>query len=175
MAHASRVWPGARATIVTGGCLNMVNLSRQYVDTELWRLRESIGEALRHDGYVYKYDISVPLATYMDVVSLVRERVRGTCAMRVCGFGHMGDSNLHLNITAAGWDDTLLQCIEPFVYEWTASVRGSISAEHGIGLHKKRFLHLCKTPAALQAMRSLKCAFDPLGILNPYKMLPPSS
>nr|XP_037270723.1 D-2-hydroxyglutarate dehydrogenase, mitochondrial-like [Rhipicephalus microplus] len=142
---------------------------------ELWRLRESIGEALRHDGYVYKYDISVPLATYMDVVSLVRERVRGTCAMRVCGFGHMGDSNLHLNITAAGWDDTLLQCIEPFVYEWTASVRGSISAEHGIGLHKKRFLHLCKTPAALQAMRSLKCAFDPLGILNPYKMLPPSS
>ncbi|KAL1422622.1 hypothetical protein MTO96_021873 [Rhipicephalus appendiculatus] len=142
---------------------------------ELWRLRESIGEALRHDGYVYKYDISVPLATYMDVVALVRERVRGTSAMRVCGFGHMGDSNLHLNITAAGWDEALLGRIEPFVYEWTASVRGSISAEHGIGLHKKRFLHLCKTPAALEAMRSLKRAFDPLGILNPYKMLPPSS
>ncbi|KAH7982835.1 hypothetical protein HPB52_007362 [Rhipicephalus sanguineus] len=142
---------------------------------ELWRLRESIGEALRHDGYVYKYDISVPLATYMDVVALVREQVRGTSAIRVCGFGHMGDSNLHLNITAAGWDEALLGRIEPFVYEWTASVRGSISAEHGIGLHKKRFLHLCKTPAALGAMRSLKRAFDPLGILNPYKMLPPSS
>nr|XP_054923220.1 D-2-hydroxyglutarate dehydrogenase, mitochondrial-like isoform X2 [Dermacentor andersoni] len=139
---------------------------------ELWRLRESIGEALRHDGYVYKYDISVPLASYMDAVALVREKVRDTSAIRVCGFGHMGDSNLHLNVTAAGWDEALLTRIEPFVYEWTASVRGSISAEHGIGLHKKRHLHLCKTPAALGAMHSLKRTFDPLGILNPYKMLP---
>ncbi|XP_077511735.1 D-2-hydroxyglutarate dehydrogenase, mitochondrial-like [Amblyomma americanum] len=139
---------------------------------ELWRLRESISEALRHDGYVYKYDVSVPLAAYMDAVALVRERVLGAGAVRVCGFGHMGDSNLHLNVTSTGWDKALLARIEPFLYEWTASLRGSISAEHGIGLHKKSHLHLCKTPAALDAMRSLKRAFDPLGILNPYKMLP---
>lgn len=140
---------------------------------ELWRLRESVGEALRQDGCVYKYDVSLPLASFMAPVALLRERLPQ--ARRVCGFGHLGDSNLHLNVTAERWDDALLAALEPFVYEWTAAHGGSISAEHGIGRHKRRHLHLARPPAAIEAMRQLKHAFDPQGILNPYKVLPQAS
>lgn len=138
---------------------------------ELWQIRELIGESLRLDGYVYKYDISVPLRSYMDIVDLVRERV-GDGVVRVCGFGHMGDSNLHLNVTSRTYSAEVLARIEPFLYEWTAQQRGSISAEHGIGILKKKFLHLNKSAAAVELMRGIKQCLDPRGILNPYKVIP---
>uniref|UniRef100_A0A131Y155 D-2-hydroxyglutarate dehydrogenase, mitochondrial n=1 Tax=Ixodes ricinus TaxID=34613 RepID=A0A131Y155_IXORI len=138
---------------------------------ELWQIREMVAESLRLDGYVYKYDISVPLCSYMKAVELVRERV-GDGATRVCGFGHMGDSNLHLNVTSPTYSAAVLARIEPFIYEWTAQQKGSISAEHGIGLLKKKFLHLNKSAAAVQLMRSIKQCLDPRGILNPYKVIP---
>ncbi|CAN7939217.1 unnamed protein product [Ixodes hexagonus] len=138
---------------------------------ELWQIRELIGESLLGDGYVYKYDVSVPLCSYMDLVELVRERV-GDGAVRVCGFGHMGDSNLHLNVTSREYSADVLARVEPFVYEWTSQQRGSISAEHGIGLLKKKFLRLNKSAAAVELMRSLKRCMDPRGILNPYKVIP---
>lgn len=139
---------------------------------ELWRLRESVGEALRRDGCVYKYDVSLPLGSFMAPVALLRERLPPQAVRRVCGFGHLGDSNLHLNVTSGHWDEALLAALEPFVYEWTAAHGGSISAEHGIGRLKRRYLHLARPPAAIEAMRRLKHTFDPRGILNPYKMLP---
>ncbi len=83
-----------------------------------------------------------------------------------------GDGNLHLNISAAGYDETLRQQIEPFVYEWTAGHRGSISAEHGLGLMKAECIGYSKPPLAVDLMRQVKAALDPQGILNPYKVLP---
>lgn len=138
---------------------------------ELWNLRENIGVALRMDGYTYKYDISVPLEMYNVAVELLRERL-GNQVVRVCGFGHMGDSNLHLNATTPTFSAEVLAKIEPFLYEWTVQQRGSISAEHGIGVHKKKFLHLAKSDAVLRTMRSIKQSLDPRGILNPYKVIP---
>lgn len=88
----------------------------------------------------------------------------------------LGDGNLHLNITTPGVferDDAVLGAIEPFVYEWVAARRGSISAEHGIGAMKPGVLHLAKSAAMVEMMRSLKNIFDPHGILNPGKVLPP--
>lgn len=138
---------------------------------DLWCIRESISESLLHDGYVYKYDISVPLHSYGDAVGLIRKRV-GDRALRVCSFGHMGDSNLHLNVTSRTFSPDILAQIEPFIYAWTSSQQGSISAEHGIGLMKKKYLHYSKSASAIETMRTLKRTLDPNGILNPYKVIP---
>lgn len=83
-----------------------------------------------------------------------------------------GDGNLHLNVTAETFSASLLGTLEPYVYEWTAGHRGSVSAEHGLGFKKKDVLGYSKPPEALQLMRQLKALLDPKGILNPYKMLP---
>lgn len=93
--------------------------------------------------------------------------------IRVVGYGHLGDGNLHLNISAPAYDEALRSAIEPFVYEWTAARRGSVSAEHGLGLMKAGALPYSKPPPAVALMRQVKRTLDPHSILNPYKVLPP--
>lgn len=84
----------------------------------------------------------------------------------------VGDGNLHLNITSPAKDPALLAAIEPFVYEWTASYQGSISAEHGLGLKKRNYIYYSKPSQAVALMGDFKAMLDPKGILNPYKTLP---
>ncbi|XP_038605038.1 D-2-hydroxyglutarate dehydrogenase, mitochondrial [Tachyglossus aculeatus] len=139
----------------------------------LWALRERITEALSHDGYVYKYDISLPVEKLYDLVIDTRARL-GKSAKNVVGYGHLGDGNLHLNVTAESYSHALLEAIEPFVYEWTAQQHGSISAEHGLGFKKKHFIGYSKPQEAILLMQRFKAMLDPKGILNPYKTLPPS-
>ncbi|NXU95119.1 D2HDH protein, partial [Xiphorhynchus elegans] len=137
-------------------------------------LRERITEALTHDGYVYKYDISLPVGKLYDLVTDMRARL-GQSAKNVVGYGHLGDGNLHLNITADSYSQSLLEAIEPFVYEWTARCSGSISAEHGLGFKKRHFIQYSKPSEAVALMQRFKAMLDPKGILNPYKTLPESS
>ncbi|KAF5921543.1 D-2-hydroxyglutarate dehydrogenase, mitochondrial isoform X1 [Diceros bicornis minor] len=137
----------------------------------LWALRERITEALSRDGCVYKYDVSLPVERIYDLVSDLRARL-GPQAKHVVGYGHLGDGNLHLNVTAEAFSASLLGALEPYVYEWTAGQRGSVSAEHGLGFKKRDVLGYSKPPAALQLMQQLKALLDPKGILNPYKTLP---
>ncbi|XP_066413034.1 D-2-hydroxyglutarate dehydrogenase, mitochondrial isoform X1 [Molothrus aeneus] len=137
----------------------------------LWSLRERITEALTHEGYVYKYDISLPLGKLYELVTDMRARL-GQTAKNVVGYGHLGDGNLHLNITAESYSHSLLDAIEPFVYEWTARYSGSISAEHGLGFKKRHFIHYSKPRQAVLLMQQFKAMLDPKGILNPYKTLP---
>ncbi|NXS58089.1 D2HDH protein, partial [Brachypteracias leptosomus] len=144
------------------------------VPQALWSLRERITEALTHDGYVYKYDISLPVGKLYELVADTRARL-GQSAKNVVGYGHLGDGNLHLNITAESYSHDLLAAIEPFVYEWTARHKGSISAEHGLGFKKKQFIEYSKAKEAVLLMQRFKAMLDPKGILNPYKMLPSSS
>ncbi|XP_065603883.1 D-2-hydroxyglutarate dehydrogenase, mitochondrial [Cyrtonyx montezumae] len=139
----------------------------------LWSLRERITEALTHDGCVYKYDISLPVGKLYDLVTDMRARL-GQSAKNVVGYGHVGDGNLHLNITAESYSHSLLDAIEPFVYEWTARYNGSISAEHGLGFKKKQFIQYSKPSEAISLMQRFKAMLDPKGILNPYKTLPSS-
>lgn len=89
-----------------------------------------------------------------------------------CASPSLGDGNLHLNVTSPSKDLALLAAIEPYVYEWTARCRGSISAEHGLGLKKKNYIHFSKPPEAVAIMGNIKSMLDPRGILNPYKTLP---
>ncbi len=83
-----------------------------------------------------------------------------------------GDGNLHLNITSPSKDPALLAAIEPYVYEWTSDWKGSISAEHGLGLKKRNYIYYSKPSEAVALMGSIKAMLDPKGILNPYKTLP---
>lgn len=83
-----------------------------------------------------------------------------------------GDGNLHLNICSPEFSEELLAQIEPYVFEWVGERGGSISAEHGIGFKKTKFLHFSKSEATIRNMRQIKQLMDPLGILNPYKVLP---
>ncbi|XP_045414721.1 D-2-hydroxyglutarate dehydrogenase, mitochondrial isoform X3 [Lemur catta] len=137
----------------------------------LWALRERITEALSLDGYVYKYDLSLPVERLYDLVTSLRARL-GPRAKHVVGYGHLGDGNLHLNVTAEAFSEPLLAALEPHVYEWTAAQRGSVSAEHGVGFKKRDALGYSKPPTALRLMCQLKALLDPKGILNPYKTLP---
>lgn len=90
----------------------------------------------------------------------------------VIGYGHIGDGNLHLNISAKQYDPNLTDAIEPFVYEYTSSLKGSISAEHGLGLVKAQYIEFSKSHAMVECMKRIKKTMDPNGILNPYKVLP---
>ncbi|KAM6564654.1 hypothetical protein CsatB_024652 [Cannabis sativa] len=137
-----------------------------------WRLREGIPEALQKSGAVYKYDLSIPVEQMYDLVEEMRTRLGAPT--KVVAYGHLGDSNLHLNISAPQYDEKILAQIEPFVYEWTSKHRGSISAEHGVGLMKANKIYYSKSKNTVQLMASIKKLLDPQGILNPYKVLPHS-
>ncbi|XP_039136840.1 probable D-2-hydroxyglutarate dehydrogenase, mitochondrial [Dioscorea cayenensis subsp. rotundata] len=140
--------------------------------SSFWRIREGIPEALMKAGAVYKYDLSLPVEKLYDIV--VQMQLRLGSSAKVCGYGHLGDGNLHLNISTPNYDDNVFSQIEPFVYEWTAAHTGSISAEHGIGLMKADKIHYSKSTETVRLMASIKKLVDPNGIMNPYKVLPQS-
>ncbi|KAJ7357172.1 FAD-binding domain-containing protein [Mycena albidolilacea] len=145
--------------------------------SSLWALREGITEAVSKEGKAYKYDISIPLASFKTVVDATREHLRSKgllgehAVTHVLGYGHVGDGNLHLNIVAAAYTQEIQDALEPFVYEVVASYRGSISAEHGIGAMKTHALHYSKNDASIEWMKKIKTLFDPKGIMNPGKVL----
>ncbi|XP_029643465.1 D-2-hydroxyglutarate dehydrogenase, mitochondrial [Octopus sinensis] len=138
----------------------------------LWCLRERISESLLKDGYCYKYDLSLCLSKFYDLVVDVRKRTAPIPNTRVVGYGHVGDSNLHLNLTSPEYNDELQNLIEPYVFDYVAELKGSISAEHGIGLHKVKYLHHSQSHLSVELMKQMKKLLDPCGILNPYKMFP---
>ncbi|KAI1283192.1 D-2-hydroxyglutarate dehydrogenase, mitochondrial [Halotydeus destructor] len=140
--------------------------------SKLWQYRERIVEALMADGYCYKYDISLPAADFYKVVEEVRRRLSSHGTTRICGYGHVGDSNIHLNITTPSFNKDIKSTMEPWLWEWIRERRGSISAEHGLGMHKRNYIHYAKPPEAIEMMKQVKTLFDPNNILNPMKLLP---
>jgi FAD/FMN-containing dehydrogenase len=142
-----------------------------------WRIRENFGEAQRHAGGSIKHDISVPVAAVpaflAEAAAAVESAVPGA---RPLPFGHLGDGNIHYNVTQpAGADKAEYlshwDAMNAAVYEVVKKYGGSISAEHGIGVVKRHQLPAVKDPVALDLMRSLKTLLDPKGILNPGKVL----
>ncbi|PIA18921.1 hypothetical protein COEREDRAFT_37863 [Coemansia reversa NRRL 1564] len=149
--------------------------------SRMWMMREGIPESLGKTGATYKYDVSIPIPVLYDVVKDIAKKLEkadlykpdqssGPVKM-VCGYGHIGDSNLHLNVVADKFEDRVTNIFEPYVYEWVASHRGSISAEHGVGLMKRDYLGYSKSPEMISYMKRIKDVFDPHHILNPYKVV----
>ena len=143
----------------------------------LWRLREELSDAQKFEGGSIKHDVSVPVSKVADfIVEATRLCEAHMPGLRVCAFGHMGDGNVHFNLSQpVGMDKQAnLDTWEEFnriVHDLVATLGGSISAEHGIGLLKKEELVLYKDPVALQVMAALKATLDPKGLMNPGKVL----
>jgi FAD/FMN-containing dehydrogenase len=143
----------------------------------MWKLRESVPEAQRHHGASLKHDVSVPISKIPELIE------RGSALIRqlapegeVVSYGHMGDGNLHFNVSQrpeAPSAAFLARAapLETAMFDLVESLGGSISAEHGIGRLKAAELAKRADPVKLAAMRALKTALDPKGILNPGKVL----
>ena len=146
----------------------------------LWKYRESISESLAMiPPAVHKQDVSVPAGRMTRFLRDVHDMLAARFAdVRLLVFGHLGDGNLHLNyVPGAGGASGARpdgDAIDEAVFPLIAAADGSISAEHGIGLLKKKYLHYSRSAAEIQVMRGIKALLDPRGILNPGKVLPDS-
>ena len=145
---------------------------------QLWKLREGISEAQKREGSSIKHDISVPVAAIPQFLEAAIPAVLAIVpGARPVSFGHLGDGNLHFNFNSPGPGDDpafLAQwdTVQQAVYDMVNRFHGSISAEHGVGAMKVALLPRYKSATELDAMRALKNAFDPNGILNPGKLVP---
>lgn len=145
----------------------------------LWQLREATAELPAHMQAI-NFDISIPMqemgAFAQRCVEALAERWPAHHTVR---FGHLGDGNLHLSTDARALGDLPFaeaeHQVEELIYALVKAFRGSVSGEHGIGLHKRAYLHCTQGEAERATMRTLKHALDPLGILNPGKIFLPES
>jgi D-2-hydroxyglutarate dehydrogenase len=142
----------------------------------LWSIREHCGVAVSANGRPYKYDISLPISQFASVLANLRERLSNACPQALLvNWGHVNDGNLHVNVLIPGKfdrDENLLNLLEPYLIDVVVGHGGSISAEHGLGQDKNKYLAKVKDPLVVQTMKSVKALFDPKGILNPGKYFP---
>jgi len=135
-----------------------------------WKIREATAELPVHMHPPINFDVSLPMAEIGRFADACRRAFDARWpAHHSLFFGHIGDSNLHISTdgnSIGGETDA----IDRIVYEQVAAFAGSISAEHGIGVHKKPYLGASRTPDEMAAMRAIRSALDPLGILNPGKV-----
>ena len=137
---------------------------------ELWRYREAHTEAVNTLGPPHKLDVTLPAVGLADFIGRVPRVVAGVAPdASVWLFGHAADGNVHVNLTGLAPDD---ERADDAVLGLVAAMGGSISAEHGIGTAKRRWLHLNRTPAELDAFAALKGALDPDRVLSPHVLLP---
>ena len=143
----------------------------------LWRLRETIPEAQKHAGGCIKHDISVPVSRVPAFLAQATELARALVpGVRVAPFGHLGDGNIHFNLTQPVGAEgaafvALTDQVSREIHDLAASLDGSFSAEHGIGQLKRGALRHYKSALELELMTKLKALLDPEGIMNPGKLL----
>ena len=154
----------------------VMSQSQQQLEN-LWKLREYISETISH-WTPYKNDISVTVgkvpAFLHDIDRIVEENYPD---FEVVWFGHIGDGNLHLNILKPenlSKDEFFAKCaiVNKWVFETVEKYNGSISAEHGVGMTKRDYLHYSRSKAEIGYMKAIKAVFDPNGIMNPGKIFP---
>lgn len=144
---------------------------------QFWHLREAMSEAQRPEGGSIKHDISVAIADVSRFLEAAEKIVRRIASNgRIVAFGHLGDGNIHYNISQPENGDRLefmakRQAMNDAIHQLVDEFGGSISAEHGIGLMKKQVMARLKQPVELELMRQIKKAFDPANIMNPGKVL----
>ena len=144
---------------------------------ELWLVRETLHESQKFEGGSIKHDISVPLSRVPEFVERASEIVeKDTPGIRVVAFGHVGDGNIHFNLSQpigadkaeflGRWDH-----INRLVHDLACDMGGSFSAEHGVGKLKRKELKRHKPDIEMELMKRIKSAFDPRDIMNPGTLL----
>ena len=143
----------------------------------LWLLRERIPEAEQRDGGSIKHDIAVRIGAIPELIGKASAALEGLPVHRLSYYGHIGDGNLHFNVLPpagaplGAFREQVGREASRRIYDATAALGGSFSAEHGVGILKREALARYETPQALKLMRALKSAVDPRGIMNPGKVL----
>jgi FAD/FMN-containing dehydrogenase len=158
--------------LVSDGVLSQSETQR----AGFWTLREDIPLANRRIGAVASHDIALPLGEIAGFLGEMIPRIEGMAPLRVNTFGHLGDGNLHFNVFPAQGHrreefDAIREAVTEAIHARTVELGGSFSAEHGIGRLKVGDLERWGDPAKLAAMRAIKAALDPNGILNPGAVL----
>ncbi|MEJ2603948.1 MAG: FAD-binding oxidoreductase [Gammaproteobacteria bacterium] len=143
----------------------------------LWRLRHAIPEAQRHEGVSLKHDVSLPLERIGEFLRKAGAAISAAVpGARIVAFGHVGDGNLHYNLSQPeGGDAAVFRALEPavneIVFDIVDACGGSFSAEHGVGLLRRPEMRHYLGDTELDLMSRLKSALDPAGIMNPGKIL----
>lgn len=136
----------------------------------LWQYREAHTEVIGTLGVAHKLDVSLPVGRLAEFAAVVPTAVAGAApGARTFLFGHVAEGNLHVNVTGADPDDPR---VDDAVLQLVVDMDGSVSAEHGIGAAKRRWLAGNRSPAEIAAFRAIKRALDPDNILNPNVLLP---
>ena len=173
---AQRLMAGA----MEAGLADDATLSANEAQAEaFWKIRDSISEAERAEGPALQHDVSVPVADMARFIEAetpdIEARFPGT---RVVAFGHLGDGNIHYHVKAPKgmeaptWYAEYAGPVSAHVYDRVEAYRGSLSAEHGIGMAKLDEFARLADPARLAVVRAIKTALDPLNIMNPGKLVP---
>ncbi|MBY0430268.1 MAG: hydroxyacid dehydrogenase, partial [Rhodospirillales bacterium] len=144
---------------------------------QIWRIRETLPEAQTREGASIKHDVAVPISRIVDLIEQGTRRLEAWLpGARPFPFGHVGDGNIHFNLSQPEGADKAAYLarwgeINRIVHDIVVGMDGSISAEHGIGRLKRDELAHYKAPVELEMMRRIKAALDPKGIMNPGKVL----
>ncbi|MBJ2345929.1 MULTISPECIES: FAD-binding oxidoreductase [Pseudomonas] len=159
-----------------GWVIDAVLAGSQAQAAALWALREGISEAQNHEGPSLKHDISVPVSRIPEFIERTdRALQQDFPGVRIVSYGHMGDGNLHYNISKPIGDADASfkareQAIMQVIYRMTSTFNGSISAEHGLGQAKPEAAVRFKDPLEIELMRAIKRTLDPAGLMNPGKV-----
>jgi FAD/FMN-containing dehydrogenase len=164
---------------IEAGCVTDAVVAESLSQSKaLWHIRESIPLAQAEEGLNIKHDISLPVSAIPAFVERTDAALtQHFPGVRLVNFGHLGDGNLHYNVQAPEGADPktfladLEHAINTLVFDAVAEHGGSFSAEHGIGALKRDELAARKSPVAMQMMRGIKAALDPLNLMNPGRVL----
>jgi FAD/FMN-containing dehydrogenase len=163
------------ATALEAGLVEDATLARNSREERgLWAVRESVSQYGRILGPLTPFDIGLPLDRMAEAVARMDTALRTRWpGLKALFYGHMGDSNLHLVVHVPGLEVQPSKQIKPLIYDLTREMGGTVSAEHGIGTLKRDVIGHSRSAAELAAMRAVKAALDPLGLMNPGRSFGP--
>jgi len=173
---ADELLEGVLEDAIENGLLVDAVIAKNIAEAEaIWRARHAISEAQKYEGPSIKHDISVPVGRMQEFLKRCAGRLaEREPAARPVIFGHVGDGNLHYNLTvpeSLASDARRVEGLTMAIYDLVAELGGSFSAEHGVGVTKRAWLEHYRGGAELELMRRLKKSLDPKGLLNPGKVI----
>lgn len=137
-----------------------------------WKIRENVELIFSVHDPVFLFDVSLAISDMDNYIKKIRSELESVWpGLLFYAFGHMGDGNLHLYVSCDSGDTDTKHRVEEIVYKPLQQIGGSITGEHGVGLEKRKWLHLSRSAEEIQLMRTIKIILDPKGILNPGKLL----
>lgn len=165
-------------TAITTAAFEYFVTAEAAIAEQWWHLRRNISEAQKREGFSIKHDVSVPISKIPVFLLHAEGMLRGVFPnVRIIAFGHMGDGNIHYNLSLPDAVENSLfiarkeAIVNSLVYQVVGELNGSISAEHGIGQLKREVIHEHKSAIEMEMMLSIKQTFDPHGLMNPGKLL----